>query len=531
MMPRERRLAIIIGGLMGVLGVYQIINMIAITPYREALKKIENGRIEAAKYEGLIKNAPAIRRSWEALAARTFSYESSEIRNRFEQQVKKLVATHRLRKATYTPRSGASISRKPEIKTEAYLFTGEGDYADVMAFLRDVYRSPCMTQITTLSVAPMDPKQGRNQLKIDQLIIETPLLPTLASVDKREKAELANLGIKTDPPTWHDLAEPPTDPVRRGLIEDGAFAQLMERNIFRMYMPAPTNIVKFENKDRLEVSVAIKGFWDGKETEQLNRQLPGKSNNETQSVSGDVVEITATYADGKPALTRRLDGGTQQPWVITIPSHTPPEQVLLALENKDEKPVDVTIAVTGADGNPVTKPTIRVKGKGKEELDAYIARSVRVSVTYESGKTGKTETFTPKEGKQTFVIPVEPVVAVVDAGDPPPPPPDPLHEANPDMRVTGRWMYGAYHEMFAQDSKSNQRVIFSKGDVVDVDGVLLAAHPAGGVVYMERFDQYYLYPIGRPFTDRILLEGAERPEDLERIIDEVLSRPLASRGN
>lgn len=526
MIPRERRLAIIIGGIMGALVIYQFVNMIALAPYKKAQKQIEDGRAEADKYEGLLKKAPNIRRSWESLAGRTFSYEPAEIRNQFEKEVKRLVAKHRLQRATYTPRTGSTINRKPSIKSEAYLFTGEGDYDDVMAFLRDVYRSPSMTQITSLTLLPMDPKQGRNQIKISQLIIETPLLPKLASVDKRERAELVKLGIKTDPPTLSEMANPPKDPVRRGLIDDVQFAELADRNIFRMYMPAPTNIVKFENKDRLDVSVSLKSFWDGKETEQLQRRLPGKSMNETQSVTGDVVEVTAVYADGKPAFTRKLDGTTPQPWTITIPSHTPPEQVILTLDNQDENPVDVTVTVTGADGKADTKPTIRLKGKSKEELDAYIAKSVQVSVTYDSGKAGRTETFNPREDKQTFVISVEPVEVAGPVVTPPKPE---AKDADPDpnKRVSGRWMYGDHHEMFAVDTQTNQRVIYAKGDAVD-DGVLIAAHPAGGVVYMEATKHYYLYPIGQLFPNRILLEGAEKPEDLGRLIDEALARSLAA---
>ncbi len=534
MMPRERRLAIIIGSVMGVLAVYQLINMIAISPYRDAQKKIDTARKEIAKYEGFIKMAPSIRRSWEDIAARTFSYETDEIRNQFEQQVKRLVAKHQLRRATYTPRTGQGVSRKPPIKTESYLFTGEGDYENVMAFLREVYESRCMTQITSLSLAPMDPKQGRNQIKIEQLVIETPMLPTLASVEKKEIPELAKLGIKTDPKTFNDLTNPPTGPVRRGLMDEPAFIALTDRNVFRMYLPAPTNMVKFENNDRLDVTVALKSFWDGKVSEQLEKRLPGKSNNETQSIAGDVVEVTAIYADGKPVTKKRFDATTKQPWVFNIAAHTPPEQVILAIENKDEKAVDVTITVTGADGKPAVKPTIRVAGKGKAELDAYVAKSVMASVVYEGGKPGAPGTFSPKEGKQTFVIPKEPPDEVVIK--PPQGPdrePDPIDtDADASKRVTGRWMYGEHHEMFAVDTNSNQRVIFAKGDPID-GGVLVAAHPEGGIVYMEQTKNYYLYPIGRMFPERILLGPVDRERlaDLETLIEQAMSQPLASKAN
>src|SRR5262249_34901682 len=87
-----------------------------------------------------------------------------------------------------------------------------------------------------------------------------------------------------------------------------------------------------------------------------------------------------------------------------------------------------------------------------------------------------------------------------------------------DLRVTGRFMYGDHHEMYAVNEKSHQREIYEYGDAVD-DGILIAAHPRGGVVYMEKTNHYYLYPIGRMFPDRILLEGVKTREAVGAAID------------
>jgi len=526
MVSREKRLAIILGTVVGLGALYKIVDAIAISPYRQAVKDIKAATEETAKYNKVVNGRGAIIRGWESIAGRTFSYDVGEVRNQFEQELKRLAGRHNLKKATFTPRSGSSISRKPDIYTEAYVLSGEGEFNDVVAFLRDLYRSPYLCQVSTLSVAPFDPKQGRNRLKIDQMVVETPRLPKLEAVEKRERDELARMGIKGNPKTMVDLAEPPTEPARRLGAGDADFALLAERNIFRMYQPPPTNTVKIDNDDRLDVAVTIRSFWDGKESEQLVRRVAGKKKDETVSVTGDVFELNAIYADGTKAPGARFDSKTPGPWVMRISAHTPAETVTVALDNQDEHPVDVGVTVMDAENKPVVKPTIRVPGKGKVDLDTYVAKGVRVAVTYASGKAGGNQTFMPKDGKQTFVIqvePAEPMVEVVKGPEvPPPPPPDP--EPDPDLKVTGRWMYGEHHEMFAMNTKTNTRVIFARGDDVD-GGVLIAAHPEGGVVHMKATGHYYLYPIGKMFTDRILLEGVTDPKtDLQAVIEAALTK-------
>jgi hypothetical protein len=65
---------------------------------------------------------------------------------------------------------------------------------------------------------------------------------------------------------------------------------------------------------------------------------------------------------------------------------------------------------------------------------------------------------------------------------------------------------------------ANARAVIPVGEKAAVDGGdLLGVHPLGGVVKMPS-GNFYLYPLGRKYTDRVKLEAA-RPEDLPRAID------------
>src|SRR5207253_1987222 len=100
-----------------------------------------------------------------------------------------------------------------------------------------------------------DPKQGRNRVKIDQLIVETPRLPRFTPKERTD------IGIKTDPPAMDSIDEPPSEPARPDPPTEPRVALLKERNIFRLYVPPPTNFVVIDNQDRLNVAVTLKSFW------------------------------------------------------------------------------------------------------------------------------------------------------------------------------------------------------------------------------------------------------------------------------
>jgi hypothetical protein len=66
---------------------------------------------------------------------------------------------------------------------------------------------------------------------------------------------------------------------------------------------------------------------------------------------------------------------------------------------------------------------------------------------------------------------------------------------------------------------ADERKVIVCGEENAVDGgVLLAVHPLGGVVQMPS-GNYYIYPLGRSFGDRVLLQARDESE-LAGAIDE-----------
>ncbi len=82
--------------------------------------------------------------------------------------------------------------------------------------------------------------------------------------------------------------------------------------------------------------------------------------------------------------------------------------------------------------------------------------------------------------------------------------------------------YHGHQELIAA-AGPKQRRIFTAGAKDEVDGgTLLGVHPLGGVVKMPS-GNYYIYPLGRRFAERVKL-SAKKDEELASAID-IWSRP------
>jgi hypothetical protein len=268
-----------------------------------------------------------------------------------------------------------------------------------------------------------------------------------------------------------------------------------------------------DNQDWKTVAIRIGFLWDGKASgAEIVDTVAGKSTKQF-SGKGDIVEIKGSYADGKPFGPEQIDFNTKKDFTYVVAVHSPappPVVVDLAVENQDKDPIDLEVTVTPKEGPPRTKPTMRIKAATKEDIDVYECKSVQVVATYASGKKTTPATYSPLAGKQTYYVPPEPAEAA-----PPKPVSDPPADAT--ASVTGLVTYREVQEMIAV--AGNQRKIFRAGEESKVDGgTLRAVHPLGGVVKMPS-GNYYIYPLGKRFTDRVKLE-ASREEDLPAAIDE-----------
>ncbi len=512
MIQRERTLAIIVGSAVGLTVFYQAINFLFIRPLERAEDELAQLESDANRYDGIIRSRLNLAERWRTAAGKTFSHDFPQTTNLFGQDLKEVAKRHGFENAIFSPTNGTKIGStlgaKTGISTVAYRVVAQGRKTQAMEFLKDLYRSTYLSQMTKLSAAPVQQKDlPLDTVKIE-FTIETPVLPV---IDRKDLAEAA--GTTTMPGD----GDPSLEPARDDVQPDEAFALLERRNIFKRYVPPPTNVVMIDNQDWKTVAVRLKFSWDEEVKQQLVETVSSKSQQAVKG-TGDIVEIEGSYADGKTFGPELLKFSDKKDWTYTVDVHhppPPPEVVILAVENKDKGVVDVEVVLTMPDGKLKTYPPMRVQPGSKVDVDEYKVKSLTATAAYASGVKAAPVTFTPKAEPQVYVVPAEPAATAVvqrDVRDP---------EPNAQYTVTGLVTYPSegriVQEMIAT-ATGTDRLVITAGEQGIVDGgTLLAVHPLGGVVKMPS-GNYYIYPWGKKFTERVKLDAAS-DQDLPQAID------------
>jgi hypothetical protein len=503
MNPRERMLAIIIGAALGVVVLYNGVNYLFVQPVREADAKVAELQKEQKELDVNIAAREMLARRWLKYVGQTLAFDASDAMDRLGVDLKEIAKRHGFEGAVFQIGTGTSIGAKSGIKTVAHRIIADGSSADVISFLRDIYRTPYMCQITRMGLSPMESKAGRNMVKLE-LTVETPVLP---QVDKKKIPEVANARTMPVAP------ENSLPPFREHLEGDEAYEVFNDRNIFRAYQEPPTNIVMVENQDWKDVVASITFYWDNKVSSEQVKAIPSKKNLSIEG-KGDVAEVQGKYADGKEFGPKRFEFGTKKDWTYQVAVHhpaPPPDVIDLAVENQNQATIQLEIKVTGKDGKQKAEP-LMVFEPGRFDVREYKdVQNIMVTARYDSGRQSTPHTFTPASGKQTYNVPPEPqaMAAAPDqtADDPPP---------DPAYTVTALLTYEQSQEMVA--TSATDRKVIRAGEVGAVDGGMLrAVHPLGGVVQMPT-GNYYLYPLGRSFSQRVRL-GAGNEAELGEAID------------
>jgi len=504
MNPRERILAMVVGGALIVGALYGAVNYLFVKPLTDADARIADLAAEEAELDGEIQSRPIFARQWLDLTRRTFALDPVKTQDRFSADLKEIAKKHGFGDAVFTSTSGTSIGAGSGIRTVAQRIGVEGRFTEVIAFLRDIYRTPYLCQITKLSFSPLDAKQGKELVKLD-LTIETPVLPR---VDDKKVPEVAVAELLPADP------ESPVPPFREHLRDDEAYRVLADRNIFLPYEPPPPNVVMIENQDWKTIVLRASFFWRNKLTGEEVKTIASKSTLSVQG-KGDIVEIAGTYADGVNFGPKRFDFGAKKDWAYQVVAHhppPPPEVIDLAVENQHSGTVELDVVVTGKDNNTLTEPTMIFK-PGRSDVRMYKdVKSLSVTARYPSGAPVASRTFTPAAAKQTYTIPPESQPQVAETVHPVADPP-----ADSAYTVSGLLTYEGVHELVA--SAGTDRKVIHAGQVGAIDGgTLLAVHPLGGVVKMPT-GNYYIYPLGKNFTERVKL-SAHSDVELALAIDE-----------
>jgi len=506
MNPREKVLLSLIGGVVGLFAIYKGVDFLFVAPLKRATEEVARLEAENNVLSGVIRSRVDLARRWRDLAGRTLSFDKPEVINIFGRDLKEIAKRHGFG-ASYSPTAGGKIGGRTNIGAVAYRVVEEGKFTDMLGFIKDLYRTPYLCQITRLSISPiMDRSRPRGEVKFD-MIVETPILPR---VDSKKIPEAA---AATTMPA--DAAER-MGPARGKAHFAEEFALLAERNIFRAYVPPPTNMVLIDNTDWKAVGVWVTWHWDGKARPVVTDMVPERSQ-KTFTGQGDVAEVAGAYADGTSFGPVKFNFNEKKDWRYEVPLHSPappPVVVDLAVQNSDKNPVDVEVSLVLKDGQVKTRPLMRIPPGAQVEIDQYEAQSVNVVATYASGRKATSQLFKPDSVRQIYQVPPEPIGPAAAPVDDPP--------ADATLMVTGLVTYPGVQEMIASGPVPNQRKVIRAGEEAAVDGGrLLAVHPLGGVVKMPT-GNYYLYPLGRKFTERVKLD-ARQDEELAAAIDSCTS--------
>lgn len=522
MTSREKRTAGIVGTVIGVVLLYQGVRMLYVDRIGTARETIAKNRAEIKKSNSVIETEESLARKWTNYAERTFSFDRNEAQGGFGKALKEIAKEHGFENAVFSPATGTKIGAQTDITTVAHRISVEGKYSEVINFLRALYKTPFLSQITKISYVPLASKGLRDMVKVD-FTIEAPLLPAL-------DAKKSRFFAKSPPQTMTTLAEFPKTPFRNYLGDDERFQLLAERNIFRSYLAPPENVILIDNKDRKMVAVKAQFYWEGRPGEQLVDTVAGKTSAPWKG-KGDVVEVTGSYADGTTFGPKKVtfDGGRKD-WAVVVDAHSPPNYVDLGVNNTSPGMVFIECQITKEDGTPQNEPKV-VCDPGQSNLRVFTdVKSVKLTASYPSGKPAGGRTFSPQEGKQLFAVgpePAEPVAVEEPVEELPPPEPEiPDDPPDANKKVTALVRYAdpkgannVVQEMIAMGN-AGDRTIIRVGEAGAVDGgMLVAVVPAlGGVVRMPNSGNYYIYPLGLSFSERVKLE-ARTEEELPAAID------------
>lgn len=508
MNPREKRLAIIVGIFGCAFVVWLGVNKLFVDPIRVARTARANHEEALRQLDKLDKQTKKQIKQWKIDSARTFSFDETLARDMLGLELKRIANKCGFDAPNVRPSSGLRVASKSKLKTVANQVSLTGDYSKALGFLKSIYESPFLCQVTSLTLTPLGPRYGRNNVKLD-VTVETLVLPS----------KFKDVPLDNPPPTtMPDDPNTPLPPFRRELAASEYFAVLEDRNILREFIAPPDTTVMLDNQDRKMVGVKAEFLWDGKVETQSQQGVEGKKQVQING-KGDAVRITVAYADGHTVGPVEHPFNGAATWAYKVESHTepePPKLIDLAVNNTNAEEVMVNLIITTEDGKQLTPPTMLIDASKTIDLGEWPASQIQLTAKYKSGKPAPGGNYTPTGAKQTLMIPPEPAEVVIDTGDHEPPAVDPAADSR--YTVSGIWTYRDTQEMIVTSVEG--RKVITAGEVGAVDGgELLAVHPLGGIVYMPGTKHYYLYPLGKSFSERVVLDGVSEEEQLADAID------------
>jgi len=492
-------------GVVGGVGVLAAVFYWGFWAPRAVLQKQIAGKLNKVnELDRKLRKERDMKKTWTALAARTFSEE--DVGNQFDALIKRLAEEHGLEILTTRPTVHRNTSGKFGVKRVSYKIpSAEGTLNQAIGFLYDFYRLPVLAKITDLRIEPTDVVGGGRHVKMN-LSIESLVFP---QNDPKMK-------VATMPAGAIDKLEP----LRAPALAREEYNNIWRRNVFAAFEPPPPVAIEVRNDDINAVKVTLQPTWENKPGEAKTFSVGDKGTLTSPIVYGNKVTVTAEYEDKKkPKFTQtfevddRFVSNTKR-FKMQVPLRSDPDpatDIEVTVRNKDEGPVEVSPKVTQVGGRVINLAALTVKKNESLKLEKWEnVTQIELTAKYDDGQTHSAR-FTPTSPRpMQYDVPPKPiegtprVVEVAQAAD-------------PNLIMSGYASGSEMQEMFATDPVKKERKIFKLGDKVD-GGELMYVHNLGAIVKMTG-GQFYIYPVGRKFVERELLEEARKIEDLPAAID------------
>lgn len=506
--PEQRKY--ILFGVVGAVGLYFVGNSVFFEPWMQVRRDISSERERLAELKKLQNALDDRLEEWKELTARTFARQ--EAQNRLDEVIKRLVADHQLVEPRVTTKlARGKMSKSKQMGYVECAVTAEASLDQLVRFLWDLYEMPVLLKVTALTVSPVETTGGGAVMKLD-MKLASPVFPE-ARRGRDEYPPVRTLSREG----WADLT-----PLRRPAFAREEYDTVAMRNMFAAFEPPPKVRVVVHNEDAAPIDVRVESFWQGARLNVESGRVEGKQNwSSPWVVEGNRVELTATYDDGrtykpaKPYEIRKRFLAIEQTYNMRVPAYQrPPDDVELTIKNEDEAEVEVAIRME-LDGQMTDLALVTVGARKQRKLEKRRTPKFEVTAHYAGGGTHGPTMFTPTSPRpMLLVIPPKPIETA--AVETPAAPSVAAPPADPNLRVTALWTFPGGQELTATHVQKKDRTRIALNEALD-GGTLIYVHSMGGIVKMPN-GEYYLYPLGRKFTDRVLLEGAKTDADLPEAI-------------
>jgi hypothetical protein len=150
MTRREKVLAMCVGGALGGLALYGLVNWMVVRPFKAAHKEIDDERKRQQRLTLALKQLDHVEKDWQELTKRTFSVDAKEAERGFREDMHQLLERHGLRDPKVSP--GSPIKYKDGSVGVPLTINATGTLNKIVGFLCDFYRREYLARLDKVRI-------------------------------------------------------------------------------------------------------------------------------------------------------------------------------------------------------------------------------------------------------------------------------------------------------------------------------------------------------------------------------------------